>query len=261
MNIKAKFFRKRQGIFIDNQYNENYGDEFEKNKNRKKSWMWICFKWIVYAVAALIIIVVAYRLIDTGMPNDLKNYIIKSDKIEKAYANLKADFKIYKIDVRNSFSMGDALFVDNVYYLESVENFQLTLRCKNSKLEQMFEDNPAYPFRYYLKVSSVNNDLVSDSIDSTVDEETDYILDYVILQPMAENTFGKEGRYRYFVLSFDDVQIAYAKTKVELYVTRNKTDGNYEFDEDDYVGRFTLFDINMPKSKIQAKKFWSGIKY
>ena len=222
--------------------------------------MWTCFKWIVYAVAVLIIIVVIYRLIDTGMPKDLKNYLVKSDKIEIAYNNLKDDFKIYKIDVRNAFSLGDALFVDNIYYLESVENFQLTLRCKNSKLELMFEDNPNYPFRYYLKVSLVNNDAQHpeniQNIENENTEEDNYILDYVILEPVGENTFGKEGRYRYFILSFDDVKIAYAKTKVELYVARNKPDGNPEFDEDDYVGRFTLFDINMPKNKIQAKKFW-----
>ena len=179
-------------------------------------------------------------MVSTGLPKELKNYIIKSDKIEKAYKNLKDDFKMYKIDIRGAFSMGDALFVDNVYYLESVENLQLTMRCKNSRIANINSDlNSLIPlFRYYLKVS--------------LDVDTDYIM----LEPVNQSAFGKEtDRYRYFVLSFDDVKIEYAKTKVELYVFMNDSDDEAAFDEDDYKARFTLFDVNMPKTKLQAKKF------
>jgi len=161
--------------------------------------------------------------------------------------------------------MGDALFVDNIYYLESAENLQLTLRCKNSKIGLMYldhlgtvgivdsADSEMSPFKFYLKVSSVNTDA-----DAKIDEtdENNTSPDYILLETVNESSFGKDkDRYRYFVLSFDDVKIEYAKSKVELYVLKYSIDGETVFDENESVGRFTLFDINMPKTKIQAKKF------
>lgn len=215
----------------------------------------------MYSVCLLIIAVVIFRMVSTGEPGELKNYIIKSDKIEKAYKELKENFKMYQIKIRDTFAMGDALFVDNIYYLESAENMQLTLRFKNSRLEEMFgyspdgdnaiSSRPSF-FRYYLKVSSVNPN--AGDIESS-----NYILDYVILETVNENSFGKDtDRYSYYVLSFDDVKIEYATTKVELYVVKNNIVGETVFDEDDYSARFTLFDVNMPKTKVQAKKFDLG---
>ena len=217
-------------------------------------------RWIIYSVCIFIIAITAYRLIASGAPDELKNYIITSDKIEKAHLtaiSAKDEFKIYKIDIRDSFAIGDAIFADNIYYLENAENLQLTLRCKNSRLQAMFgyvpDDEvtislrPPF-FKYYLKVSSVNPDADID--------ESSYIQDYVVLETVNESAFGKDSdRYRYYVLSFDGVQIEYATTKVELFAFDSSSGIIPMFDENAYLARFTLFDINMPKEKIPAKKF------
>ena len=96
-------------------------------------------------------------------------------------------------------------------------------------------------FMYYLKVSL--------DVDS----------DYIMLEPVNVSAFGKDtGRYRYFTASFEDVKIDYAKTKVELFVLKNRSDFNGLALDDDHIARFTVFDVNMPKTKIPAKKFKLG---
>jgi len=248
----GKKLNKRQGIFIDYQHNENYDGEYDENKDKKQSWMWRWFKRIVYLMCILILLIVVFRLISTGDPKELKNYIAKNEKIERAYANLKDDFVMYRIDIRNAFALGDALFADKIYYLESAENLQLTVRCKNNRMADINSDlNSLIPFfKYYLKVSVVDNDIAADEID-----EYGANSDYVFLEA-DQTAFGKDtDRYRYFVLSFDDVKIDYAKTKVELYMCGNGADFDAQILEDEYIARFTLFDINMPKTKMQVKKF------
>lgn len=223
------------------------------------------FRWIVYAVCIFIVAIAVFRLISTADPKELKNYIIESEKIEKAYTDLKEDFKIYRIDIRDSFSMGDALFVNNLYYLESVENLQITLRCKNSRFQDLLgsfnKANSIHPFKTYLKVSADIADIAdgndkNDETKESTESEDEISQDYIILEPVNESAFSKDtDRYRYFVYSFDSVQINYAKTKVELYVFENSPDSVALFDEEEYLARFTLFDVNMPKTRIQAKKF------
>jgi len=243
---------------MDNQYNENHTDDYneDKDKTKKKSWLRQFFKWTVYIIASLIVIITAYRLISTGMPKELKNYIIKTEKIEQAYSNLKDDFKIYKIKIRDTFSMGDALFADNIYYFENAESLQVTVRLKNSRLRELFEDygedNSTAFFVFYLKVSYVNPD-----INSTSElEETPYILDFDILDVTNQSVLGEpDDKYQYITMNFDDVKINYANTKVELYVFENSALDEIVFDEDEYDARFTLFDINMPKTKLNVKKF------
>ena len=236
---------------MDNQYNENYNDEFNRDKTQKKSWIAQCFRWIVCGVAILIVLIVIYRVISTGTPNELKNYIIKTKRIDTAYSSLKEDFKIYKIDIRDAFSMGDALFAENIYYLENAESFQVTVRLKNSRLKELFKDYGDDKFMFYLKVSTVNPDIdVSELQDG-------YILDYVFLNAANESIFGSvDDKYKYITLVFEDVKINYANTKVELYVFESNKVG--EIDEKQHDVRFTLFDINMPKTKADAKKFGLG---
>jgi len=263
LNINEKFM-KTGGININN-YNTD--ENYDKEEPEKKSRLWQWFKRIVYSVCILIIVISVYRLISTAAPKELKNYIIKNEKIERIYTDLKEDFRIYKIDARTPFALGDAMFLDNIYYLESAENLQMTLRCKNSRIEQINSDSPGVvgrynseetPLIYYLKVSGAENDADIadiDEIDDTGEYEKTAGPDYILLKPASQKTVGKNtDRYRYFVLSFDGVKIDYANTKVELYILRNGGDGENMFDGDDYFARFTVFDVITPKSKIQAKK-------
>ena len=191
---------------------------------------------------------IIYRIISTATPDELKNYIIKSDKIEKSYQDLKDNFKIYDINIREPFAIDDAMFADNVYYLESVGNMQLTLRCKNSSFEDLEDLSGA--FKVYLKIYEID-------VDSTVPIE-EYVPpeDYILLETTDEKTFGKNtDRYTYFVYSFDGLKIDYAKTKVELYIFKNSPGKIAEYKEKDSIARITLFDVNMPKKRVPAKKF------
>ena len=216
----------------------NYGGE-----KKKKSWMFRIFKWIVYSVSMLVIVISIYRCASTGMPAELKNYIAGNQKIEQAYAELKDDFVMYSLDIRNPFALGDAFFAENVYYLESAGNLQLTLRCKTSRLPYLFRSSEqavlARPFDAYLQISQT-----SESEDPGC----------FVFEPASEIKFGKnDDSYVYFVYSFDDVAIDYNKSKLEFYVF-DSISGAF-FDEDAYLARFTLFDVNMPKKKMQLKKF------
>ena len=249
-----------------NENNYNYGEE----NIRKKSPLFKVMRWTVYSLCILIMIVVAYRLISTGTPKELKNYIAKSPEITEKYKSLKDDFKIYKIDVRTPFALGDALYIVSAYYLESSENLQVILRCKNEKFAQLIlsslgvagnidenHDNPTAPFKTWLKVSA-NVNINSDE-NETKEENKEPAPDYVIIEPLKlkENTFGKTGeRYKYFIYSFGGVQIDYANSKVELYVFYdNHNQSEVIFDENEALTRFTVFDVNMPKTRIPAKDF------
>ena len=223
--------------------------------------MWRIFKWIVYSVALVIIGIVAARLIATSTPGELKNYIISSNKIERAYnisVDAKDEFKIYQIKLRSPFGLGDNLFINNVYYLENAENLQLTLRCKNSR----FENLSGSFFKVYLKVTDTSGVFEIDVETGELNEAPENASKAwhsVILETVNQDIFGKNSnRYMYFVYSFDDVKINYADTKVELYVFDNSSGDITEFDEDKALARFTLFDVNMPKLKINAKKFKLG---
>ena len=227
-------------------YKDNDQDEAEYGgEKKKKSWMFRAFKWIIYSVSAIVVIITVYRCSSTAMPADLKNYIIGSPKIEQAYNVLekKDDFVIYTLDIRNAFARGDAFFADNVRYLESAETLQLTLRCKTSRFPDLFgaaeNTNLAKLFKVYLKISET-----SESPDA----------DYEIMESAGEARSGKSSdSYVYFLYSFDEVKIDYAKSKIELYVFYN--DPETSFDEDECLARFTLFDVNMPKTKEKMKKF------
>jgi hypothetical protein len=173
-----------------------------------------------------------------GTPKELENFIIKSDPIEKAYAARKDDFVIYEIKVRDFFAIGDALFIDSVYYFESAETLQFTLRCKNSALERITNGSDD-PFRLTLNVFT---------------EEAEEGKAAEAAEPSAMQSLNKAGdRYVYFVYSFGGVKIDYAKSKAELYIFFAEEE-NYP-DTDYSADRFTLFDINTQKEKIPAKKF------
>jgi len=203
----------------------------------------------------LIICVIAYRLVSTSTPDNLKNYIVKNERIETAYTELKDDFLIYKLNIRSPFALGDTMFIDNVYYLESVGNLQFTVRCKNDVMEELiskYNMQVLSPFKYYLKVSTVK---VNDETAETTETEEVEILDFVLLEDFTVNVFGEnKDRYKYYTLSFDGVEIDYIKTKVEIYMFLNTETEPVEYDETKADARVTLFDINMPKDKIKPEK-------
>jgi hypothetical protein len=248
-------------MFNQNDDDRDYGEPIKKRSIFPK-----ILKWTIYLVCILVLAIVIYRVISTGLPKELDNYIIKSPKIEESYKNLKDDFKIYQIIVRGTFAMGDALFIEKAYYLENAENLQITLRCKNLLLAQLIlselgivgdqtrSNNPTVPLKTYLKLSEIADIDKADKTEETA--EDNIVSDYIVLETVSATAFGKsDDRYKYFVLSFDGVKIDYENSKVEFYVFYDNNRGEVVFDEDESIARFTIFDVNMSKTKLQAKKF------
>lgn len=286
MTARKKFI-KRQGISTNNRnkYDDNDREVIHDDEGNKKSGAGRIIRWIIYSVCIFLITIVIFRVISTGTPGELQNYIIKSESVEKAYSEFKDELLIYKISMRNTFAVGDAFYIDSVYYIEDAENLQLTLRFKTNRSDRFgelypeFSDSSEFPFKLYLKVSYTNTNINAGSetdIESEeekqeeTDEETFDLTGanwkYDVFETGDEQAFGKvTDKYRYFVVSFDGVKIDYANTKVELYLF---IDGlNNPGENDDFakvagkaLAQMTVFDINTPKSKVQAKKFDLGAK-
>jgi len=224
----------------------NYGEGAVK----KRSAALKIIKWMIYLLCILILAVLIYRFVSTGLPKELKNYIIKNPEIEETYNKLKDKFKIYKMDIRNPFGWGDALFIENVYYLENAENLQFTMRCKTNRFEYFSDSiNSASSIRAfgaYLKVSEITG----------VDETSDAAQNYIVIEHNHSQQFGEfTDRYIYFVFNFDGVKIDFENSRVELYIFTNSFSDVAPFDEDKALARFTIFDVTMSMTKMQAKKF------
>ena len=206
------------------------------------------FKWIVYILLLIILAVIIMRLISINDPKDSK-LILTDSGIESDIESLGDNYTAYKIDIRDSFDLDDAFFVNNVVYLESSQNLQLTLRCKKNRfsdiLSALNEDkqvkrNYAALLKVYLKVMTK----ASDGGDDTAD-----------IKEVYQNYNFDTANYEYLRLSFSGVKIDYVKSKLQLYLFATDADGAAEFSEDDYIAQFTLFDINMPKAKVNIKNF------
>ena len=227
---------------MDYRYDEDRKKIYDPDENKKKFGAGTVLRWIIYSVCIFTIAAVAFRLVTTGPPGELKNYIIKSESVKKAREESGNGLTVYKIDVRNSFSLGDALYIESVYYIESAENLQVTLRLRNGRFEELGGESPFWP-------------LLSVGIRETErDENTGPA---VTAEPSDEYSVGKTSdRYRYFVYSFDGVKIDYVNSVIRLYIF---IEGDAGFPDEGYsIARFTIFDINMPKSKAPAKNFGLG---
>jgi len=203
--------------------------------DKKKFGVGSVLKWIVYSVCIFFAATLIFRLISTKTPGELKNYIIKTESVNAAYAKQKNELAIYKIDVRNSFALGDALYIESAYYIEDAENLQITLRFNNARLPQLSGDSPFLP-------------LLSVGMAEDEPEQTEH---------KDIHTTGKTtDRYRYFVYSFEGVKIDYAKSIVELFIF---LEGEENYPDADYAAaKFMIFNINMPKSKVKTKIFDLG---
>jgi hypothetical protein len=257
--------------YRNNQDSER-GSDFEYGKNKKKKiGAGTVMRWTVYLVCLFILGTVIYRVISTGTPGELRNFIIQNQSVQRAYTEFKDDLVIYNISVRQPFAIGDNLFADNVYYIENAENLQIMLRCKNER----YRDLPGSIFRVLLKVTDTTaagldifdmydmydtrdtheSESGADPEETEQRKETEEINDGVILlESVTEHAHGREtDRYRYFVYSFDGVKIDYANTRIELYVFLSDEEN---FPEIDYsIARFTVFDRNMQKRRAEAKNF------
>jgi len=211
-------------------------------EKKKTSLMFRILRWITGSVSLIVIAIVIYRCASVGMPSEVKNRIIGNKEIERAHAELGDGFLMYKLEIRNPFGAGDAFFCDNAYYLESAKTLQLTLRCKTSRCGALLEpfEEGGRPFAAYLKISGEESEEV---------EET-------VLQSANEAKIGKNrDNYVYFVYSFEGVAIDYKNSKIEFCIFDNEPGTMAPFEEGEYMARFTLFDVNMPKTKLKLKNF------
>jgi hypothetical protein len=184
--------------------------------------------------------------------------IINTHTFESAYRNLGGDFALYRIRVRNPFALGDTFCVLDTYYLESSRDLQLTFRSKKNRFEELStllktkastgNGNYADLLNLYLRVTT--REFVYHSND--VREE---IQSFDVFEASAPYRFENE-RYEYMRVNFSGIDVDYRNTKLELFVFSNSSEYNLnDIENEDYIARVTLFDINMPKESVKVDKF------
>lgn len=251
---------------------DKYYAKAKEDVKKKKLTFANIFRWTVYAVVILMLAVVFSRLMILKDPKDI-NVILTDEKISAEIANLGNNFIVYKISAPNPFVFGDVFYINNIVYLESSENLQITLRCKKNRFENLLKDLQTDGYKsysgllaFYLKVSTKSE--AADEIDEIdeVDEtdktdapdksknpdeskNADYTADAIDIS--HQYNFETEN-YEYIRLSFDGVKINYAKSKVELYVWPEYTT---EYNDGEFIARIIIFDIITPKEKVKIKNF------
>ena len=218
-----------------------------------KAFKWV--KWIIYLIILFIFIIVIVRLCASGDPKEYSPLLI-SEKTGTDIENLGDSYIIYNIDLRSPFAIGDALFVRDVVYLESSENFQLTLRCKKNRFDPILENLELTEYndcngllKLYLKITTRQEPTGDTGTAETTEDGTETII--VESNKNLHGVIKSNSNYEYIRTDFDGVKIDYNKSKVQLYVFP----ANIEYNEDEYLVKITLFDVNMSKSKTKIKNF------
>ncbi|MCL2099007.1 MAG: hypothetical protein FWH24_01040 [Oscillospiraceae bacterium] len=210
-------------------------------------------KYTLYLTPALIVLIVAVRLVLSGDPPESR-LIINTQSLESAYRNLGDDFIMYEINVRNPFALGDTFYTADILYLESSGDLQLSFRGKKNKLEELrshlnvSEGNYADLLSLYIRAET----RIPADADDKIGEET--VLTE-IFEVSARYLF-ETGRYEYIRVNFSGIEIDYRRTKLELFAFGQAD--VYElgdWDIADYLARLTLLDINMPREKVKIGKF------
>ena len=199
-------------------------------------------------MVVVILAVFIARLVSLNDPEEIKA-ILTDEKIESDIEKLGGDFLIYKITLRNAFSVQDAFFVNNVVYLESSRSLQMTLRCKKNRFADINE---------VLKAGKEDYDSLL-NLYLRVTQKSENGGDDITEIKEADKKYRFENKnYEYIRVSFSGVNIDYVNSKAELFLYPKSADGAAVFEsynEEDIIAQFNIFDINMPKSKVNIKDF------
>ena len=245
-------------------------DNYPTSEKKKPNILGKIAKWSVYLLIAFIYGVFMIKIFTSCDPSESKILLFDDDAITVYHSIGEENFVLYDIKSRDNFGDGDTFFIDNVVYLESSEQLQFTMRYKKNRLDsyrevyysqvdeyKRYSGNLLEVFDLTLQVSNMSSDL-----------EPSFHQEYYTYQFETDN-------YYYHRVNFNNIKIDYRESKVELFVTLSgiesvahrimlveafTTSGTNSINiekitEGDYFARFTIFDINTAKEKINMNKY------
>ena len=225
--------------------------------------MKIFLKILKYAFLSIPLLVIITLIVRIAMDNDppesqfiLNNSIIRNS----SNSNNLEDFVVYSIRLRNPFTNGDTFRVSDAVYLESSRDLQLTLRSKKNRFEDLRnalnapESTEKFSdlLRLYVRVTTrIPTDTGGVRGETLVREVIEISADVPPL--LFEN-----NNYEYMRVSFGGIYIDYRCTmsRLDLFIFDNIREINLgDLDNARYLGRVTLFDINMPRERTNLSNF------
>jgi len=210
-------------------------------------------KYTFYAIPALIIIIVVVRLATANDPPE-SNVILYTNSVASAHRMLGDDFVVQRVSVRNPFAFGDTFRVLDVLLLESSQDLQLTFRSKKNRFENlrdMLEAHNAETFSDLIVLYLRGTTRVITE-DGDIREE---IIVREIYEVSAYFSF-ENNNYEYVRVNFSDIYLNRITTRLDLFIVDNMREIDLDdLDNSDYLGRISIFDINMARSSARIGSF------
>lgn len=218
-------------------------------------------KYMLYSIPLLILVTIIVRFVTLTDPPESR-FILNTDTIESVYNNLGENFLVYEIRIRNPFTLGDTFRVLDAVYLESSRDFQLTLRSKKNRLEEVLD---FLEIRNILTAANrLNTERFVDLLrlylraSTRVFTYTNGIREETLVTELFEisaSYWFENNRYEYIRVNFSGVVLDYVNTRLELFVFDNQREIDTGYLENaDYLGRVTIFDIRMPKQRTRMDR-------
>ena len=210
-------------------------------------------KYTFYAIPLLIIVIVIVRIATMNDPPE-SNTILYTDSVARAHGVFGDDFIIQRVNVRNPFTRGDTFRVLDVLLLESSHDLQLTLRSKKNRFEDLreligdpnaenFSDLITLYLRGTTRVITEDGDIREEIIVREVYEVSAYF------------TF-ENNNYEYIRVHFGDIYANRITTRLDLFIVCNVREIDIDdLDNSVYLGRISIFDINMARSRENINRF------
>jgi len=221
---------------------------------------WKILKYTLYLVPLAILVTVILRVATTNDPPE-SQLILDTPAIHSARRNLGGDFVMHTIRLRNPFALGDVFRVLDVVHLESAQDLQMTLRSKKNMLDEVrrFANAPESAASFYGFLELYLRAMTSTITETeeggvTVREET---LAQEVFRHSVSYRFEND-RYEYARVNFEGVEIDRTHTRLDLFIFSSYRDGGIDPDDLDnsgYLGRITIFDVNMPRQRAQIDRF------
>ena len=210
-------------------------------------------KYTFYAIPLLVILIVIIRLAAANDPPESR-HILYTDSVATAHRVFGDDFVIHRVSIRNPFARGDTFYVLDVLYLESSHDLQLTFRGKKNRFEDLRE-------LVRLPTAATFSDLVTLYLRGTTRVITEYggIREETIVREVYDVSAYfqfENNRYEYIRVHFEDIYVDRINTRLDLFIMDNTQEINLDdLDNSGYLGRISIFDINMARSRANIGSF------
>lgn len=210
-------------------------------------------KYTFYAIPLLIIAIVIVRLASANDPPE-SGHILYTDSVARAHGVFGDDFIIHRVSVRNPFTRGDTFRVLDVLYLESSHDLQLTLRSKKNRFEELRE-------LVGLPMAEAFSDLVTLYLRGTtrvITEDGDIREETIIREVYEVSAYFEfeNNSYEYIRVHFGNIYVNRITTRLDLFIVDNGREINLDdLDNSEYLGRISIFDINMARSRENINRF------